>query len=154
MDNQVIKSKLSLMGFSVSLEATDHAQDLIAYESIFSDEAYNLISRLTHLKRVGFVRVTGFTDGSLSCLENAKDLEELLLHSVDVTDNGVQHIVKHKALKRLCLEGTRITDNGAIQLSGLTSLRYLFVPAATVSAECAAELTQLLPQLAQQVTRD
>lgn len=154
MDDREIKSKLSVLGFSASLENSDHAQDLIAYESTFCDEAYNLISQLTHLKRVGFVAVTGFTNHSLACLDNVKELEELLLRSVDLTDDAVQHIVKHKTLERLCIEGTHITDHGAIQLRALTSLKYLFVPSATVSAECAAELTQLLPQLAQQVTRD
>jgi len=81
---------------------------------------------IDYLDRVVAVNFTGdtFTDADLELLQGSPRLENLFLHSANITDAGLVHLQGLRELRVLRLECS-ITDAGMEHLTGLTRLRIL-----------------------------
>lgn len=57
-------------------------------------------------------RQTKITDDDLTCLEGLPRIALLDLQATDISDAGVEHILKIRKLERIDIKRTKITDEG------------------------------------------
>jgi len=89
--------------------------------------------RLQHLDLEG----TPTTDADLQCLRGNTQLDDLSLAYTQITDNGLQQIVKAcPRLTRVNLAGTRVTDIGIRYVCELRHLRFLDVGDTAITDAC------------------
>jgi hypothetical protein len=75
-----------------------------------------------------------FTDRGVAELAKCKQLEELIIGSIGITDAGLDHIVKLTNLKQLNLFGCiYVTDTGLEKLTALKSLQDLSVGESSIT---------------------
>jgi len=75
-----------------------------------------------------------YTDKGLEALVKCRNLEELSIGCIGITDAGMDHIVKLANLKWLNLFGCEnVTDAGLVKMTALTSLKNLYITSADVS---------------------
>lgn len=85
--------------------------------------------------QVNFVNCIIPADSATSLLKHLSDqLVWLRLSGTELTDKGLRNLSGLKSLKRLFLDNTDITDTGILQLKGLKDLEYLNLTATAVSA--------------------
>ncbi len=83
------------------------------------------LGELTQLETVDLSECLQITDQATDSLAQLKNLKELNLWRVNLSDLGIAPVGQLTALEKLNLDNTRLTDEGLSALSGLTELTFL-----------------------------
>lgn len=109
-----------------------HFHDIVYVNMVYDDNGGKRLDNLNQSSEI------------LVQLEGLPDLESLLLHDAQATDEGLKHVGKLTSLRRLFMwDAGAITDEGVAHLSELKKLEYLHLSNAKISDESLRVLAQL-----------
>ena len=136
---QVTDRGLAYLAQIKTLERLDLPQE----QKGITDKGITCLGELPNLRQLAISRIhyidpkmnkDYYTDRGLEALVKCRNLEDLGIGSIGITDAGIDHIAKLTKLKKLMLFGCEnVTDAGLVKLTALTSLRNLYITSAGVS---------------------
>lgn len=91
-------------------------------------------THLTELRELSLMAKVGIEDRHLKCLRSMPNLERLYLRG-EITDAGLDYLIRLSQLRRLSLDETMITNAGLQQLTQLDRLEYISVIGTQVTCE-------------------
>ncbi|HCS53707.1 hypothetical protein [Rubinisphaera sp.] len=100
----------------------------------FLPENLGEFTHLTELRELSLMAKVGIEDRHLKCLRSMPNLERLYLRG-EITDAGLDHLIRLSQLRRLGLDETMITNAGLQQLTQLDRLEYLGIVGTQVTRE-------------------
>lgn len=125
------------------------------YAELVTDEGLAAVKTWTRLERLNF-RGTKVTDNTLALIAGKDSIRALDIGFAEVTDSGLQHLVKLKGLRELAFGGNKMTEVGLAVLRALPNLTNLdisgkqrtdsglwFVGATDIGLDALASLTKL-----------
>ncbi len=106
-------------------------------------EGLALLGKLTQLETLDLSECLQVTDQATTALANLKNLKDLNLWRVNLSDDGIAPIGVLTALERLNLDNTRLSDEGLGALAGLTELRFLHLGSTLITDAGLVHLEQM-----------
>jgi hypothetical protein len=132
-----------------SIRQLPHLQSLQMTDAAVSDAGMRNLRGLTELKSLEIMwddAANFIGDDGVEPLRGLKQIEDLRLINVDVTDAGLAHICQLKRLKNLTIDCYRVTDSGLLQLAELEELKTLRLLGGKITADGVQKLKEALPQ--------
>jgi len=114
--------------------------------SSFGDEHLKQLEPSEKLREL-HLAATQVTDAGMESIVRFTQLERLFLAKCEVGDAAMQHVSRLEKLESLNLYGTRITTAALDQLGQLKKLRVLYITDVKLQAAAVDRLQQQLPQL-------
>ena len=108
------------------------------------DDAMPPLAELKNLKELNLWRLN-ISDAGIEPLQGLTAMESLNLDNTRLSDEGTRFLSDMKMLTFLHLGSTQITDDGLAPLKGLTKLKDLKVTRTAVTKDGVAELAKALP---------
>lgn len=96
----------------------------LLYAELVTDEGLAAVKTWPRIERLNF-RGTKVTDNTLALLAGKDTIRALDIGFAEVTDSGLQHLVKLKGLRELSFGGNKMTEVGLEVLRALPELTYL-----------------------------
>ncbi|PQO41018.1 hypothetical protein [Blastopirellula marina] len=82
-------------------------------------------------------------DADVKQLQDATNLERLVLDNSKVTSRGLQHLAELKKLKRLEFKGMEDADNSVKVIATFPSIEYLAISDSTLTNEAASQIAKM-----------
>lgn len=112
-----------------------------------SDDDAHYLSRLCRLKFLGLFKCDLTDEGLKRLTEGCLDLETLTIAGAKVTDDGLAESARFRHLQDLYLHDMPITDNGVLKLNACGTLKLLSIKNTKVTSAGVTELRKSLPTL-------